>query len=69
MAVNKMPEDISNYIQLYKTFCSEDPNLERVLLIESLNLLHLLVINNLSAFHAQVLFLSQFVYLLAGTPS
>ena len=49
-----MPDDISNYIQLYKTFCSQDTNAERVLLVESLNLLYLLITNNLSAFHAEV---------------
>ena len=62
MAVDKMPDDVLNYIQLYKTFCSKDVNLERVLLIESIHLLYLLVVNNLSAFHAQVPSLSQFVH-------
>lgn len=49
-----IPDEISNYIQLYKSFCSQDTNTERVLLVESLNLLYLLVSNNLSAFHAEV---------------
>ena len=55
-----MPNDLSSYIQLYKTFCSQDTNEERIILIESLNLLYLLVTNNLSAFHAEVEFFSSF---------
>ena len=54
IAVTMIPDEISNYIQLYRTFCSQDTNPERVLLVESLNLLYLLVSNNLSAFHAEV---------------
>jgi hypothetical protein len=53
MVVNS-PEDIYDYIQLYKTFCAKDSNAQRKLLIESLQLLYLLVSNNLSAFHAEV---------------
>ena len=49
-----MQSEISNYIQLYKTFCVDDPNTERQLLVKSLNLLYLLISNNLPAFHAEV---------------
>ena len=49
-----MQDEIENYIQLYNSFCEEDPNKDRQLLVKSLNLLFLLVSNNLSAFHAEV---------------
>ena len=54
IAITKMQSEISNTIQLYKTFCADDPNTERQLLVKSLNLLYLLISNNLPAFHAEV---------------
>ena len=58
IAIVMLRDEISNYIQLYKTFCSQDTNAERVLQVESIYLLYLLVSNNLSAFHAEVWFVS-----------
>lgn len=55
MAVSTIPEEIPNAIQLYRSFCQEDPNRERALLVKSLNLLYLLCSNNLPAFHAEVI--------------
>ena len=49
-----MKDEISNYIQLYNTFCKDDTNMDRKLLVMSLNLLYLLITNDLSAFHAEV---------------
>ena len=66
IAITKMQSEISNTIQLYKTFCVDDPNTERQLLIKSLNLLYLLISNNLPTFHAEVI-VKGFVHSLVGT--
>ena len=50
-----IPDEISNAIQLYKSFCKDDHKTERKLLVESLYLLYLLVSNDLPTFHAEVL--------------
>lgn len=49
-----MQDCIDMFIQLYNTFCVDDPNRERQLLVKSLNLLYMLVSNRLSEFHAEV---------------
>lgn len=54
IAVSQMQDEISNYIQLYNTFCKDDTDMNRKLLVMSLNLLYLLITNDLSAFHAEV---------------
>ena len=54
VAVSQMQDEISNYIQLYNTFCKDDTDMNRKLLVMSLNLLYLLITNDLSAFHAEV---------------
>ncbi|KAK8789423.1 hypothetical protein WA588_001308, partial [Blastocystis sp. NMH] len=59
IAITKMQSEISNTIQLYKTFCVDDPNTERQLLVKSLNLLYLLISNNLPTFHAELELLTE----------
>ena len=49
-----MQDEMENFIQLYNTFCVDDPDRERQLLVKSLNLLYMLVSNKLSEFHAEV---------------
>ncbi len=55
-----MQDEMDNFIQLYNTFCVDDPNRERQLLVKSLNLLYMLVSNKLSEFHAEVSSCCQF---------
>ena len=54
-----MQDEMDNFIQLYNTFCVDDPNRERQLLVKSLNLLYMLVSNKLSEFHAELELLTE----------
>ncbi|KAK8816142.1 hypothetical protein WA556_001087 [Blastocystis sp. ATCC 50177/Nand II] len=54
IAVQMMPEELENMIEMYKSLCPQDPDRERQLVVEALHLLYLLVSRDLSSFHAEL---------------